>query len=149
MQIRLPRGLELRRARPGDAAGVGALVEQLGYASDGRGFTETFTQVVRHPEAAVFVIAEGVRVVGYVAVSHRPQIHLGGRLATIDELAVDADHRGQGLGSFLLDQALELARGLGCVRIEVSTRRSRDSYARGFYVRHGFVEADSALLRQP
>ena len=145
----LPRGISLRRARPGDAPGVRALVEQLGYAPDARAFSETFTQVVRHPEAAVIVLAEGVRVVGYLAISHRPQIRLAGRAAVIDELAVDADHRGRGLGSALLEHALELARGLGCVRIEVSTRRSRDSYERGFYARHGFVEVDSAMLRQP
>lgn len=144
----LPRGITLRRARPGDAPGVRALVEQLGYSADPR-FTETFTQVVRHPEAAVIVLAEGVRVVGYLAISHRPQIRLGGRAAVIDELAVDAEHRGKGLGSALVEHALELARGLGCVRIEVSTRRSRDSYDRGFYRKHGFVEVESAVMRQP
>jgi len=147
--VRLPRGIALRRARPGDAAGVRALVEQLGYAPDARSFTETFNQVARHPEAAVLVLAEGVRVVGYLAVSHRPQIRLGGRVAVIDDLAVDAAYRGQGLGSALLDEALDLARGLGCIRIEVSTSRARDSFARGFYEKHGFVEVDSAVLRQP
>lgn len=145
----LPRGIVLRRARPGDAPGVRALVEQLGYTPDARAFTETFTQVARHPEAAVLVLAEGVRVVGYLAVSHRPQIRLGGRIAIIDELAVDAGCTGQGLGSALLEHALELARGLGCVRIEVSTSRARASFARGFYRKHGFVEVDGAVLRQP
>lgn len=123
------------------------LVEHLGYAPDPRSFAETFTQVVRHPEAAVMVLAEGVRVIGYVAVSHRPQIRLGGRIAIIDELAIDPAYTGRGLGSELLEQALELARGLSCVRIEVSTSRARESFARGFYAKHGFVEADAALLR--
>ena len=145
----LPRGIALRRARPGDAAGVRALVEHLGYTPGAREFAETFTQVARHPEAAVLVLVEGVRVVGYLALSHRPQIRLGGRIATIDELSVDPAYSGRGLGSALLEHALELARGLGCVRIEVSTRRSRDSFARGFYRKHGFTEVDSALLRQP
>lgn len=145
----LPRGITLRRARPGDAAGVRALVEHLGYAPDARGFAETFTQVARHPEAAVLVLAEGVRIVGYLAVSHRPQIRLGGRIASIDELAVDPAYTGRGLGSALVEHALELARGLGCARIEVHTRRTRDSYARGFYRKHGFVEVDSAILRTP
>lgn len=148
-RTKLPRGLELRRARPGDAAGVGALVAQLGFATDGRGFSETFTQVIRHPEAAVFVVAEGVRVVAYLAISHRPQIHLGGRVATIDELVVDAAHRRRGLGAFLLDHALELARGLACVRIEATTARAPDGDARAFYAAQGFVEADATRLRQP
>jgi N-acetylglutamate synthase-like GNAT family acetyltransferase len=137
----------MRRARPGDAPGVRALVEQLGYEPDARGFNETFTQVARHPEAAVLVLAEGVRVVGYLALSHRPQVRLGGRVAVIDELAIDAESTGRGLGSALLEHALELARGLGCVRIEVATSRARDSYARGFFRKHGFAEVDAALMR--
>lgn len=145
----LPRGITLRRARPGDAPGVRTLVEYLGYAPDPRAFTETFTQVARHPEAVVLVLTEGIRVVGYLAISHRPQIRLGGRIAVIDELAVDPDYSGRGLGSALLEHGLELACGLACVRIEVSTRRSRASFDRGFYRKHGFIETDSALLRQP
>lgn len=105
--VSLPNGIALRRARPGDAPGVRSLVEQLGYAPDSRAFSETFTQVARHPEAAVFVLAEGTRVVGYLAVSHRPQIRLGGRVAVIDELAVDPAYGERGLGSHLLAQALE------------------------------------------
>jgi ribosomal protein S18 acetylase RimI-like enzyme len=147
--VTLPRGITLRRARPGDAPGVRTLVEHLGYTPDPRGFAETFTQVARHPEAAVLVLTEGTRVVGYLAISHRPQIRLGGRIAVIDDLSIDPEYAGRGLGSALVEHALELARGLACVRIEVSTRRSRASFARGFYVKHGFIETDSALLRQP
>jgi GNAT superfamily N-acetyltransferase len=148
--VSLPPGIALRRARPGDAPGVRALVEaHLGDTPDPRGFTETFTQVIRHPEAAVMVLVEGVRVVGYLAVSHRPQSRLGGRVAVIDELVVDPAHGGRGLGSALLAHALELARGLACVRIEAATARGRESFARGFYRKHGFVEVDAALMRVP
>lgn len=143
----LPAGVNVRRARPGDASHVLALVEQLGYDPDHRGFDETFAQVVRHPEAAVFVAVEGLRVVGYLAMSHRPQIRLGGRAAYIDELVVDERRRGEGLGTALLAEALRYARGLGCTRVDLHTNRARQSYHRGFYVAHGFSEVDSAVLR--
>lgn len=126
----LPHGFAIRRARPGDAPGVRALVEHLGHAPDERTFTETFTQVARHPEAAVLVLVEGIRVVGYLAFSHRPQVRLGGRITVIDEMAIDPAYNGRGLGAALLDHALELARGLACVRIDVA------------------AEAESALKRQ-
>jgi GNAT superfamily N-acetyltransferase len=145
----LPRGITLRRARPGDAPGVRILVEHLGHTPDERAFTETFTQVARHPEAVVLILADGVRVVGYLALSHRPQIRLGGRVAVIDDLAIDPAYGGRGLGTFLVEHALDLARGLACVRIEAATRRTLDSFTRGFYRKHGFVETESALLRQP
>lgn len=102
---------------------------------------------MRHPEAAVFIAAEGLEVIGYVALSHRPQMRLGGRLASIDELVVCEARRGRGVGSQLLEAAIAHARSLYCVRIEVDQRRSRESYVRGFYQHHGFTEADSAIFR--
>jgi GNAT superfamily N-acetyltransferase len=143
----LPAGVSVRRARPGDASHVFGLVEQLGYQPDPRGYDETFAQVVRHPEAAVFIAAEGMRVIGYLAMSHRPQIRLGGRAAYIDELVVSDKRRGEGVGSALLQAAIDYARGLGCKRVDLRTARARQSYARGFYVGHGFAEVDSAVLR--
>ena len=147
MLMTLPKGVMVRRARPGDAAAVLQLVHQLGYEPDERSYDETFAQVVRHPEAAVFVATEGLRIVGYLALSHKPQARLGGRLACIDEMAVEATRRGTGIGSALLDAALDYARSIGCQRVELHTRRSRESFQRGFYAGHGFVEADSAVMR--
>jgi ribosomal protein S18 acetylase RimI-like enzyme len=145
--MQAPGKIAVRRARPGDAAPVLLLVRQLGYQPDERSYDEVFAQVVRHPEAAVFVATEGTRVVGYLALSHRPQARLGGRLATVDELVVDAQRRGDGIGSALLNTALDFARSIGCQRVQLNTRRSRESYQRGFYAAHGFTEVDSAVFR--
>ncbi len=147
MVMSLPSGVMVRRARPGDAAPMLSLIHQLGYTPDAHGYDETFAQVVRHPEAAVFVAAEGPRVIGYLALSHRPQIRLGGRCASIDEMVVDQSRRGDGIGTALLEAAIEYSRGLGCRRVELHTRRSRESFQRGFYASHGFREVDSAVMR--
>jgi GNAT superfamily N-acetyltransferase len=145
----MPRsaGVLVRRARPGDAAQVLALVQQLGYEPDDRRYDEIFAQVVRHPESAVFVATEGLRVIGYLSLSHRPQIRLGATVAIIDELIVDEKRRGDGVGSALLQSALQHARAINCKRVEVHTARSRESYRRHFYISHGFQEIDSAILR--
>lgn len=144
----MTRPVVIRRARPGDAASLCRLLRELGYApTDSRALDETIAQVVRHPEAAVFVAAEGTDVVGFVAMSHRPQMRLGGRLASLDELAVDSARRGEGLGGKLLDTIIAYARSLHCVRIEVAQRRTRESYQRRFYQQRGFAEVDQAVLR--
>ena len=122
----------IRRARPGDAAAVRVLVEQLGYAPEERGYDETFAQVARHPEAAVFVAQLGARVVGYLAMSHRPQVRLGARVASVDELAVDELARGAGIGTALIEAALAHARGLHCARVDLLAARAQESYRRGF-----------------
>jgi N-acetylglutamate synthase-like GNAT family acetyltransferase len=138
----------IRRARPGDAAAVRQLVRQLGYAPDDRNYDETFAQVVRHPEAAVFIAQMGTRVVGYLAMSHRPQIRLASRLASIDEIAVEDSERGRGIGSELLGAAVAHARSLHCVRVDVQTSRSRGTAVQTFYAERGLSEIDSLLFRQ-
>ena len=141
--------LSVRRARPGDAHALRKLLRELGYdPGDTRAADETIAQVVRHPEAAVFVAVEVVDVVGYVALSHRPQMRLGGRLATIDELVVAESRRGRGIGSLLLEAAVQHARSLHCRRIDVMQRRARDSFDRQFYQKRGFDESPSAVLRR-
>ena len=141
-------GPAVRRARPGDAHALRRLLRELGYdPGDSRATDETIAQVVRHPEAAVFVAVDGVDVIGYIALSHRPQMRLGGRLATIDELAVADHRRDQGVGTLLVNAAVAHARSLYCVRIEVLQRRTRESFERRFYQQHGFEEAPSAILR--
>ena len=139
--------LAIRRARPGDSAAVRKLVTQLGYAPDDRAYDETFTQVARHPEAAVFVAQLGPRVVGYLAMTHRPQIRIGGRVAAIDELAVGGDDRANGVGTKLLEAAVAHARSLGCARIEVLCSRARESHRRGFYGARGMAEIETAVYR--
>src|SRR5262249_14544906 len=124
------------------------LLRELGYdPGDSRAADETMAQVVRHPEAAVFVAVEGIDVVGYVALSHRPQMRLGGRLATIDELVVTESRRGTGVGSQLLEAAVQHARSLHCLRIDVQQREDRASFGRSFYQDRGFIQAPTALLR--
>ena len=139
--------IAIRRARPGDAAAVKDLVAQLGYRPAERSYDETFAQVVRHPEAAVFIAQDGARVLGYIALSYRPQIRLAARVASIDELAVAGDAQGAGIGSQLLDTAIAHARSMGCERIEVLSARARESYRRGFYSGRGLSEVDSAVFR--
>jgi len=33
------------------------------------------------------------------------------------------------------------------IRLELETNRARESYRRGFYIKNGFTEADSAVMR--
>ena len=139
--------IAVRRARPGDALAVRRLLKELGYATESRATDETVSHVLKHPEAAVFVAAAGVDVVGYVAMSVRPQMRLAGLSASIDELVVAPSRRSGGVGTQLLDAAIAHAKNLQCRRIEVLQSRARESYLRGFYAKRSFVEVDSAVLR--
>ncbi len=145
MLPQLATGVTVRRARPGDAAPVLALLAQISVRPDERRYDETFAQVVRHPEAVVFVATNGVRVVGYLAMSHRPQIHLGARVAVVDEFVIDNARDDDGIGHALLHAAITQARGLGCCRVDLQTTHASQSGR--FYEGIGFVEVESNLVR--
>jgi GNAT superfamily N-acetyltransferase len=117
-------------------------------------------QDVRNRVAAVFVLAEHDQVIGYYTLSatsvnatvlpdslrkrlpqyaHMPAILLG-------RLAVDEQHRGKGLGGFLLVDALgrafRLHQELGAIAVIVD---AKDDNARAFYSHYEF----SPLLDAP
>jgi GNAT superfamily N-acetyltransferase len=141
--------LTIRAATPNDASAVFTLLHELGYESlEADKFGIAFQAVLNHSEMHVLVAEDADRnVLGMISVSHRPQLHLGGTIVTIDELVVTAQARGTGAGRALLEHARKIAGDLGAQRLELTTNRSRESYARAFYTKNGFSEVNSAVLR--
>ena len=92
--------------------------------------------VVQHPEMESFVAHDAgaySRLFGMITMSHRPQLKLGGRVASIDLFLVAPEHRNKGIGHDLLSQAMRRAEALACKRMEVMLPEARDG-------RHEFFE---------
>lgn len=143
------RRVIVRRMELSDLGVAYELIVALGYLNLGRDdFAAAFAAVLAHPEMLVFVAeGPGRGVVGLLSLSYRPQLRLGGRIATIDELVVRAGARGGGVGCALLARARAEAARLGARRLQLTTHRGYESYRRGFYIKNGLVEADSAVMR--
>jgi GNAT superfamily N-acetyltransferase len=77
------------------------------------------------------------RPVGVAYLSYQWTLEHGGKIAWLEELFVEEQLRGQGLGQRLLTAALEHARSLGCraVDLEVEAAHPR---AANLYAREGF-----------
>lgn len=136
----------LRNARRGDAEAIKQLVSELGYldAAD----AQTVAWVISHPEMEIFIAADSMdKAVGLLTLSHRPQLRMRGRIATIDELVVAKAWQQKGVGRALIQKALERAKVLGVRRLELTTHRGRGEMVRHFYESCGFKEADSAVMR--
>lgn len=58
-------------------------------------------------------------------------------------LAVDPEHRGQGIGTLLLDAAAAQGKGLGCRRIALDVAATNDG-AKRLYERMGMVQQDAS-----
>ena len=62
----------------------------------------------------------------------------GGLCAELESVHVHPDHRGRGIGSVLVRDAVARARAVGCYRVQLTSNRARPE-AHRFYERLGFV----------
>lgn len=112
---------------PPDERALAQLLSQAG----------TFLLVARDDEA-------GGRIVGTTTlVTFR--IPTGMR-AWIEDVVVDGDARGKGVGEALTTAALEAARGAGAKTVDLTSRPSREA-ANRLYRRAGFEQRDTNVYR--
>ncbi|WP_309895746.1 GNAT family N-acetyltransferase [Archangium sp.] len=137
----------IRRARRGDAESLASLLREMGYPQGSD--AQTVHWVISHPEIEIFVAADTQdRPVGMVSLSHRPQLRLRGRIATVDELVVTESWRRRGVGRALMQQVVERcgARALSVKRLEVGGAYAVEE-VRAFYQACGFVQVERMVLR--
>lgn len=135
----------VRLARRGDGEQLGHLLAELGHT--GAGDTATVHWVLSHPEIEVHVAADASdRPLGLLSLSHRPQLRLSGRIATIDELVVLPAARRQGVGRALLQRALERARVLSVKRVDLQLPSVPDEATFRFCEAMGFRDAERGVV---
>jgi RimJ/RimL family protein N-acetyltransferase len=150
--------IRIRRAEPGDATALVRLAEAVGreqerwiLASEGwrsigdeRRYLKT---VLRHPDAAVFVAEDDGAVVGRLSLSRDP--NPASRHVADLGLMVAASHRGKGIGTMLLDEAVQWSRRSEIRKLELhvfpwnepalrlyeSFGFEREGYRKGHYAR--------------
>ena len=148
--------MTIRDARPADAPAIGEILRSLGWFEHldeipAEKVTSRIAQVITEKCVPggdhTLLVAEGEadRVVGYLFVHWLPNLIFGGE-GYVSELFVLPDQRGHGFGTALLDEARRRGVAHGYQRLSLFNRRERESYQRGFYPRHGWVERSDAAL---
>lgn len=87
------------------------------------------------------VLLSGEPALGVAVLSFRPNTWSDGPVATLDELYVRPDVRGQRFGHALLEAACRLARERGSETLEINVD-GEDTDARRFYEAHGFAHTE-------
>jgi GNAT superfamily N-acetyltransferase len=142
--------ITIREANIRDAGAIAGILHGLKWFANlqDASIEATQAQVVHHLELcdvdhshSVYV-AEGDagEVTGYVAVHWLPYLFLKGPEGYISELFIDEAWRGHGIGAQLLETVKQEAKERGCYRLMLINSRTRESYQRAFYKKHGWEE---------
>ena len=149
-------GMTIRDAGPEDAAAVDEILRSLGWFDHldqipADKATARIAQVIAEKCVPggdhTLLVAEGEagQVVGYLFVHWLPNLIFGGE-GYVSELFLVPAARGQGIGAAMLDETKRLGLARGYQRLTLFNGRERESYQRGFYSKHGWVERDDAAL---
>ena len=78
-------------------------------------------------------------IVGFCSLTIKDSLWQTGLLGHIDELVVDKEYRGKGIGSKLMEYITNIAGEKGCVIIELDSALNRNQ-AHRFYKQNGFKD---------
>jgi len=101
-------------------------------------------QIVDSEASTLFMAADDTGILGTLTLATF-RIPTGLR-AWIEDVIVDSEARGKGVGRLLSEAALDHARSLGAITVELTSRPSRVA-ANRLYQRIGFVARDTNVYR--
>jgi GNAT superfamily N-acetyltransferase len=103
--------------------------------------------IIESPNTGIiFAAHDGEEVVGIVCLLFTISTAEGGPVCWLEDMIIRPDYRGSGLGSRLLQYAINFARSNGFIRITLLTDRINEGAIR-FYGRHGFKPSGMQALR--
>jgi GNAT superfamily N-acetyltransferase len=102
-------------------------------------YVEAFQEIETDPNNELIVAELDGEIVGTMQLTFTPSISSqGGKRCTAESVRVDASHRGTGIGREMMLWAIERAKEIGCVSMQLTTNIERKD-AHRFYERLGFV----------
>ncbi len=105
--------------------------------------------IIENPGTGAIFIARNASVpVGMVSLLFTVSTAEGGPACWLEDMVLHPDWRGGGLGTRLLQHAIDWARDRGFTRISLLTDKTNEGAIR-FYRRQGFVESAMTVLRLP
>jgi GNAT superfamily N-acetyltransferase len=144
--------ISIRSAGSADVPALARLLGQL-FAEEAEFTPDVETQarglamIVADPAAGRILVAdEEGRAIGMVSLLYTISTALGARVAILEDMVIDRDCRGSGIGGKLLAGAIEAARADGARRITLLTDHD-NIRAHGFYSAFGFERSAMVPFR--
>jgi GNAT superfamily N-acetyltransferase len=105
--------------------------------------------MARYPDYRCYLVFEGVQAVGtFTLLVFDALAHGGAREALVDGVVVTPARRGQGIGRWMLGEAMRIARESGCYKLALSSNNKRVD-AHRFYESLGFERHGVSFAIKP
>lgn len=104
-------------------------------------FGTRFSALLARDDVLVVLSGDAAGATGFAYLTLRPTPYYDGSLAQLEELYVRPGLRSQGIGTALLDTAIQLIRDRGGEEVHINVDEI-DTDTRRFYERHGFVNIE-------
>ncbi len=123
--------ITIREAVGDDVEAVWPLARDLAtsYEVDPDAYATIFSGLVAEPSVVLLVATDDGAVVGYLLGQRHVTFHAGGPVVWVEEVMVDDERRGTGVGRALMEAAEDRARTSGAAYVALATRRAADFYA--------------------
>ncbi len=135
----------IREAHGGDEGVITALIRELAAVNgEETPITEAYVkEYLKNSATVVLLAAVENKVVGLLSYLVSPNLFHAASSALIDELVVREEYRGQGVGSALMQSAMQRLQKASCAEVSVTTMFENKA-AQAFYLKQGFT--DQALF---
>ncbi|OUR65565.1 GNAT family N-acetyltransferase [Methylophaga sp. 42_25_T18] len=105
--------------------------------------------IINNPAIGDILVArQDGEIIAMVNLLYSVSTALGARVGIVEDMVVSPNARGSGVGSKLLNYAIEFAKDKGCERLTLLTDNDNLA-AQRFYQRHGFTQSSMIPLRIP
>lgn len=127
-------------AHAGDARGADTPPLDRSTLSDPR-YRAAFDEIAADPNNRLIVAERGGEIVGSLQISYLPGLsRFGMKRGLLENVHIRADQRGQGLGSDMVQWAIERCREAGCGMVQLTSNKVRVD-AHRFYRKLGFEQS--------
>ena len=121
--------------------------KELEFKPDRQKQEKGLIEIINNPFIGeILILKFDKKTVGMVSLLYSISTALGGKVAVLEDMIIDKEYRNKGLGSYLLNEAIDFAKKRNCLRITLLTDHNND-IAIKFYKKSGFVNSPMIPLR--
>jgi PhnO protein len=140
--------MHIRKATPADAHTVYAFICALEEKQmDREGFNACYRYNINTPHNHYLLAEEEGKAIGFLGCQGQMLLHHANWVYEIQELYIEDEWRGKGVGKQMLDALDGLLANVGYDVLEVSSNKRRTK-AHGFYLQNGFEKTSFKFVKK-